>query len=182
MGIDVPTELRRDMALAGEWTVTHTRVIDDTPKADKDDGDSKPASVDSTATGVRKRPKQEDDDEKDEEEEHVQGLFKKPRRWGRDSKHAVEDNAALDALLSTPLTKPPKKEKGKEVKKVDIKEDLLPSIKKEELETDGVSSTIAEPTTKDQSIKTSIKEEDDNKPTEPIVVFKKRKPKNIRQK
>ncbi|KAI0105041.1 hypothetical protein GGR51DRAFT_520646 [Nemania sp. FL0031] len=184
MGIDVPTELRRDMALAGEWTVTNTRVIDDAPKVEENDVDEKPANVDATATGVRKRPKQEDEDDKDEEEEHVQGLFKKPRRWGRDTKHGVEDNAALDALLSTSLAKPPKKEEEEDVKKADIKEDSSPSIKKEEPETDGLLSTITDPTADDKSIKTPIKEEDESesKPADPVVVFKKRKPKNIRQK
>ncbi|KAI1131119.1 hypothetical protein F5Y10DRAFT_90045 [Nemania abortiva] len=182
MGINVPTELRRDMALAGEWTVTNTRVIDDAPNPDENDADSKPASTDSVATGVRKRPKDEDEEDKDEEEANIQGLFKKPRKWGRDTKHTVGDDAALDALLSTPLIKPPKKEEEEEVKQPDAKEDPLSNIKKEEPETDGLLSTITEPTADEQSIKTAVKEEGDSKPAEPVVVFKKRKPKNIRQK
>ncbi|KAJ8119911.1 hypothetical protein ONZ43_g3246 [Nemania bipapillata] len=187
MGIDVPTELRRDMALAGEWTVTNTRIINDAPTPDEDTTDSKPESVNAVATGVRKRPKQEDDDEdKDEAEESVQGLFKKPRRWGRDTKHAVEDNAELDALLSAPLTKPPKKEEQEEIKQPEIKEDAPPKIKTEELETDGLLSKTTEPAAYTQSIAAVIKEENDSKaegpPVDPVVVFKKRKPKNIRQK
>ncbi|KAH8159822.1 hypothetical protein CIB48_g8429 [Xylaria polymorpha] len=180
MGINVPTELRRDMALAGEWTVTNTRVIDDRPDPGDNDGDSKPANADTVATGVRKRPKQEDEEDRDEEAK-VQGLFKKPRRWGRDSKHAVEEDVALDALLSAPLTKPIKKEEGEDTQPA-IKEGSPPAIKKEEPEADGILSTITEPTANEQSAVPTVKEEGDKEPSEPVVVFKKRKPKNIRQK
>ncbi|KAI1187970.1 hypothetical protein F5B17DRAFT_293280 [Nemania serpens] len=185
LGVDVPTELRRDMALAGEWTVTNSRIIDDAPKPEGND-------VDAVATGVRKRPKQEDeedrhDEDRHEEEEGVHGLFKKPRRWGRDTKTAVEDDAELNALLSAPLTSLPKKEEQEEeAKKPGIKDDSTPNIKKEELETDGLSPTITAPAGGEQSAGATVKEEHDEKPdekpVEPVVVFKKRKPKNIRQK
>ncbi|KAI0483700.1 hypothetical protein F4859DRAFT_409711 [Xylaria cf. heliscus] len=181
MGINVPTELRRDMALAGEWTVTSTRVIDDARNAGDNDSDSKPTNVDGVATGVRKRPKEGDEEDRDEEEANVQGLFKKPRRWGRDTKHAVEEDAALDALLSAPLTKPPKKEEGEDTYPA-IKEDSPPVIKKEEPETDGLLPGITEPAADEKSTGPTIKEEHDKEPSGPVVVFKKRKPKNIRQK
>ncbi|KAI0428451.1 hypothetical protein F5Y09DRAFT_287384 [Xylaria sp. FL1042] len=182
LGIDVPTELRRDMALAGEWSVTSTRIIDDAPDPEDDnDGDSKPTSIDAVATGVRKRPKQESEDEKDVEETGVQALFKKPRRWGRDTKHATEDDAELDALLSTPLTKPPKKEED-EIEQPAIKEEPHPKIKKEESEVGGLSDEAPKPVIGEQSIGATVKEEPDKEPSEPVVVFKKRKPKNIRQK
>ncbi|KAI0201605.1 hypothetical protein F4808DRAFT_106797 [Astrocystis sublimbata] len=173
MGIDVPTELRRDMAMAGEWSVTTTRVIDDTP----DPGDN-----DAVATGARKRPKQEDEEERDEEEAKVQGLFKKPRRWGRDTRHAGEDDAALDALLSAPLAIAPKKEEDDEEKQPVINEDSPPTVKKEESEADGLLSSIAEPAADQQSAAPTVKGEPDKEPSEPVVVFKKRKPKNVRQK
>ncbi|RYC65461.1 hypothetical protein CHU98_g761 [Xylaria longipes] len=180
MGIDVPTELRRDMALAGEWTVTNTRVIDDTPNPGDNDSGSKTANVDAVAAGVRKRPKQEDEEDRDEEETKVQSLFKKPRRWGRDTKHAIED-AALDALLSTPLAKPLKKEEGEDTQPAII-ENSPPVIKKEEPEVDGLLSGVAEPAADEQSAEPAAKEERDKEPSDPVVVFKKRKPKNIRQK
>ncbi|RWA14841.1 hypothetical protein EKO27_g317 [Xylaria grammica] len=176
MGIDVPTELRRDMALAGEWSVTNTRIIDD-PNPDDSNVDVKPTNADAVAASVRKRPKQEDEDEKDEEG-GVQSLFKKPRRWGRDTKHAVEDDTELDALLSAPLTKPSKKEE-EEVKQPDIGEDL--KIKKEEPETDGLLSGV-KLVIDEQSVGATIKEESDKEPSDPVIVFKRRKPKNIRQK
>ncbi|TGJ88609.1 hypothetical protein E0Z10_g174 [Xylaria hypoxylon] len=181
MGIDVPTELRRDMALAGEWSVTNTRVIDDAPNPDDNDVDIKPTNVDAVATGVRKRPKQDGEDDKDEEEEGVQSLFKKPRRWGRDTKHAVEGDAELDALLSTPLTKPLKKEE-EGVKQPDIEEDPPLNIKKEESETDDLLSGATKPMVNEQSVGATVKEEPGNRSLDPVVVFKKRKPKNIRQK
>ncbi|KAI1758030.1 hypothetical protein F4782DRAFT_8374 [Xylaria castorea] len=185
MGISVPTELRRDMALASEWTVTNTRVIDDVPDPSSNDSNSKPANVDAIAAGVRKRPKQEDEEDRDEEEAKVQGLFKKPRKWGRDTKHAVEQDAALDALLSAPLAKPSKKEEGEDTQPV-IKEDSPPTIKKEEPEADGLLSGITESATDEQSTLPAVKEEHDKEHdkelSEPVVVFKKRKPKNVRQK
>ncbi|KAI1196699.1 hypothetical protein F5X97DRAFT_203990 [Nemania serpens] len=183
MGVDVPTELRRDMALAGEWAVTSSRVIDDAPKPDDSDADSKPASADAVATGVRKRPKQEDEEDKHEEAEGIRGLFKRPRRWGRDTKDAVEEDAELSALLSTPLTNLAKKEERAEAEQPDVKDDSTPNIKKEEPEADGPLPGIAEPAAGGhRSVGTAVKEEHDEKPAEPVVVFKKRKPKNIRQK
>ncbi|KAI0505739.1 hypothetical protein F5B22DRAFT_495421 [Xylaria bambusicola] len=176
MGINVPTELRRDMALAGEWSVTSTRIIDD---PEPDDDDSKPANVDAVATGVHKRPKEESEDEK-EAENHVKNLFKKPRRWGRDSKNSAENDAELDALLSTPLMKPLKKEEPAE--QSDVKEESRPKIKKEESESDGVLTSAVAPPDGEQSGGVAVKEEPDKESSEPVVVFKKRKPKNIRQK
>ncbi|TRX92382.1 hypothetical protein FHL15_006768 [Xylaria flabelliformis] len=180
MGISIPTDLRRDMALVGEWTVTNTRVIDDAPDSSTNDSDSKPTSADAVAAGVRKRVKQEDEEDRDEEEAKVQNLFKKPRRWGRDTK-MVEQDTALDALLSAPLAKLPKKEEG-EYAKPAIKEDSPPTIKKEEPEADGLLSGITDSAVDEQSTIPDIKEEHGKEPAEPVVVFKKRKPKNIRQK
>ncbi|GAP86758.1 putative u1 zinc finger domain-containing protein [Rosellinia necatrix] len=185
MGINVPTELRRDMALVGEWTVTNTRVIDDAPDPAVDDddgsGDQKPAGPNTTTTGVRKRPKQEDEDDKDEEGEAVKGLFKKPRRWGRDTKHIAEDNAELDALLGIPLVKPPLEEE-EEAQQPTIKDDSSPNIKTEDLELDGLLSGISVPVNNEQIAEAVKKEEQDQEPADPVIVFKKRKPKNIRQK
>ncbi|KAI1821468.1 hypothetical protein F4861DRAFT_461268 [Xylaria intraflava] len=186
LGIDVPSELRGDMAMAGEWTVTKTRIIDDVPSTEddtKDDVKPKTENHDAVAAVPSKRPRQEDGDE-GEEVEGIQGLFKKPRRWGRDTKHIVEDDAELDALLNTPLTRPPKeeqntKEEEQDITKPNVKEDSSPKIKKEEPETAELSlSGVPEPEPGEQRAAATIKEE----PAEPVVIFKKRKPKNIRQK
>ncbi|KAI1499922.1 hypothetical protein F5X99DRAFT_263354 [Biscogniauxia marginata] len=184
LGIDVPTELRRDMAMAGEWTVTNTRVIDDSPKTKGADG-----KVDAVATGVRKRTRPEGDEEEEEREEEVlKGLFKKPKKWGRDSRQAPEDDADLDALLNTNLVKQPKKEEQGLLDDAAKKEEPFPGIKQED-DGDGQSlldatKPAAEPGAVEGLGAPSVKkEENDTAETgTPAVVFKKRKPKNIRQK
>ncbi|KAI1440653.1 hypothetical protein F5Y02DRAFT_422829 [Annulohypoxylon stygium] len=182
MGIDVPTELRRDMAMAGEWTVTNTRVIKDT--SNTDDPDVKPGNVDAIASGVRKRPKPEEDEE--EEENAIKSLFKKPKKWGRDTKHAPENDAELDALLSGTLTKPPKTEESSD--DAPKKEEDLPSIKKEDAsssikkETDeNTSLSDIKPTAVKLVTDAPVKQEEGTEGEAPTVIFKKRKPKNIRQ-
>ncbi|KAG5945727.1 hypothetical protein E4U60_004951 [Claviceps pazoutovae] len=93
MGVSIPSVLLPDMAMPGEWTVMNTRVIDD------HDGEGN--SKDRLAMGVRKRGGRGWEEEK-EEQDAVRGLFKKPKRWGRDTR-ALEgegEDAELDALLS----------------------------------------------------------------------------------
>ncbi|KAI1211137.1 uncharacterized protein F4807DRAFT_458710 [Annulohypoxylon truncatum] len=181
MGIDFPTELRREMAMAGEWTVTNTRIIQDTSNAD--DPDSKPGNVDAIASGVRKRPKPEEEEE--EEENAIKGLFKKPKKWGRDTKHVPESDAELDALLNRTLTNPSKVEEKSENTP---KEEDLPSVKKEdpslgikkETDEDTPLSDI-KPTAVEHVEGASVKQEENAEGDAPTVIFKKRKPKNIRQ-
>ncbi|KAI4866017.1 hypothetical protein F4820DRAFT_418371 [Hypoxylon rubiginosum] len=188
MGIDVPTELRGDMAMAGEWTVTNTKIIDNANTPNPSDSDTKPQNADAIASGVRKRPKREAEEE--EEENAIKGLFKKPRRWGRDTKQAPEDDAELDALLNETLTKPHKTEEQLQGQFKD--EGELSSIKKEELSSgikeeqteDSRGLADTEPAIKSEFGTIPIKQEngvEDAQGQTPAVVFKKRKPKNIRQ-
>ncbi|KAI8964457.1 hypothetical protein F5Y11DRAFT_315726 [Daldinia sp. FL1419] len=187
MGIDVPTELRKEMAMAGEWTVTNKRVIDDTPNPD--DSDVKAQSVDAIASGVRKRQKRENEADEEEEENAIKGLFKKPKKWGRDTKQAQEDDAELDALLSGPLTKSPESE-DRPRRSIDDKTDCL-SETKESLPSDvkkeesPISQTLwsikPEPEPQEKHQDALVKQEVDAESDPPVVVFKKRKPKNIRQ-
>ena len=179
MGIDVPTELRGNMAMAGEWTVTNTKVIDDTPKTDENGN----VKVEAVATGVRKRPKREGDDE---EEEALQALFKKPRKWGRDTKVAEEEDLDLDALLNTSL------KQAETVKQDQVESKSGNAAKKEEEK----SPIKEESPDADQGISAPAKTEENTTDTAPVkaedtsaagvevpaVVFKKRKPKNLRQK
>lgn len=94
LGVNIPTELRGNLAMAGEWTVTSTRIIDDDDE--NKDADNK------KAVGV-KRERERTEEEK-ETEEALNGLFKakKPRRWGIDSKRVTggEEDKELEALLS----------------------------------------------------------------------------------
>lgn len=185
LGVNIPTELRGSMAMAGEWTVTSTRVVDDAPhKAeDKDLG-----SADGRATGV-KRERERTEEEK-EQEEAIKGLFKKPRKWGIDSKTMpTEEDAELDALLSGPLVKTKKEEsEPRHIKKEDDPEETdqretaesakpqsSPPIKQEEgvvgvgAGEGGVPDLPGDAATSGEAAGTPI-------------MFKKRKPKNLRQK
>ncbi|KAK6840535.1 u1 zinc finger [Apiospora arundinis] len=182
MGIDVPTELRGDMAMAGEWTVTNTKVIDDTPKTDENGN----VRVEAVATGVRKRQKREGEDE---EEEALQALFKKPKKWGRDTRRAEEEDLDLDALLNGSLkqVEPVKQEKVEiksdtAIKKEEEEEEKSP-IKQESPENDHGIPAPAKAGEDLTDIATVKTEETSAAGVEvPAVVFKKRKPKNLRQK
>ncbi|KAJ4324059.1 hypothetical protein N0V84_004025 [Fusarium piperis] len=170
LGVEVPSGFRPEMAMPGQWTVTNTRVIE--TKSEEEE-----AKVESKANGVRKREATEDEKE---EEEAVRGLFKKPRRWGRDSKAMPqEEDKELDALLSgstfTPRTteEEVKKEEEEDNKKVKAEEDTTGDAAADKT-ADKVEAPDVEP-----SVKSELEEVASGVQT---VVFKKRKPKGIRQK
>ncbi|KAM0331327.1 hypothetical protein ACHAQA_002997 [Verticillium albo-atrum] len=186
MGISMPTEVRGEMAMPGEWTVTNTRVVT------RGDGEVK-EKVEAKAMGVRKR---EVTDEQKEEEEAVRGLFKKQKTWGG-TRTMPEDDTELDALLSGDILRAPakKEEPVEEVVKTEgvpeVKaEEGAPEVKSEEPTVKPEPAEEAEggidppkamesaPTIPDAGIKT----EEGTESGPPPVVFKKRKPKNIRQK
>ncbi|AEO63897.1 9884642f-a123-40c1-81bb-8f0241e7b64c [Thermothielavioides terrestris] len=177
LGVNIPTELRGGLAMAGEWTVTSTRVIEQQTNGDAENKGS--STPDSRATGV-KRERDRTEEEK-EQEEAIKGLFKKPRRWGVDSKAMpAEEDAELDALLSEPLAKIKKEESETPPTKTEadqgevaesVKPDASPPVKKEP--EDGGIGSGDEPSS----------EPVPGPPSEaPAVMFKKRKAKNIRQK
>ncbi|KAK0707987.1 hypothetical protein B0H67DRAFT_589017 [Lasiosphaeris hirsuta] len=186
LGVNIPTELRGSMALAGEWTVTSTRIVNKsgTGKAADDS-----AVDEARATGL-KRERERTEEEK-EQEEAINGLFVKRRRWGVGSKTIPgEEDAELEALLNGPLIVA-KKEEGdpspeikKEVDQETAAEEVKPKVK-EEAETlppikveyseevalgsvDAPKDGVPDPSTAEKT-------------TEPVVMFKKRKPKNLRQ-
>ncbi|KAF9880587.1 u1 zinc finger domain-containing protein [Colletotrichum karsti] len=184
MGVSIPTAFRGDMAMPGEWTVTTTKVVDDDATKEK--------PVEAKAIGVRK--KREQTEEEKEEEDAVRGLFKKPRKWGG-MKTMPEDDKELDALLSGDTLFRPKKEESAEpptkteddVKREEGADEAAPEAKlgapaiKAEDDEAGVKLDVPEV----GSDADAVKKEDGVEATEtaaPAVVFKKRKPKNIRQK
>jgi hypothetical protein len=189
LGVEMPSTFRPEMAMPGQWTVTNTRVIE----TKTDGGDEK---VEAKAMGVRKREVDENDKE---EEEAMQQLFKKPRRWGRDSKAAPqEDDAELDALLSGPILtrRLPeedialKQEGDAETKNGDefnmkAEDASDKDAVKKEPDLDESSIAVAAPLKSeglglDPAVKTEAGVEEADAP--PAVVFKKRKPKPTRQK
>ncbi|KAF5003085.1 hypothetical protein FDECE_10344 [Fusarium decemcellulare] len=174
MGVAMPSEFRPEMAMPGEWTVTNTRVIE----TKTEDNDEK---VESRANGVRKREATEDEKE---EEDAVRGLFKKPRRWGRDSKTMPqEEDKELDALLSgstfTPRTveEEVKKEEEEDTKDVKVEDDITGDA------TGDAATDTPAVKAEAPDLEPPVKPEpEEAAPGIQTVVFKKRKPKGIRQK
>jgi hypothetical protein len=186
LGVNIPTELRGTMAMAGEWTVTATRVIEDSG------ADNKELDSESRATGVKRE--REPTEEEKEQEEAIKGLFKR-RKWGVDSKTMpAEEDAELEALLSGPLVKTMKEEGETQIKTEDgrgeavqgdgaepVKQEPLPPIKKEpDAEEPGLLAT------KESGPGSAPGghgvEGSEAAVSGTAVMFKKRKPKNIRQK
>ncbi|KAJ4288706.1 hypothetical protein N0V88_007240 [Collariella sp. IMI 366227] len=146
LGVNIPTELRGGMAMAGEWTVTATRVIED---PDQKAEDKEGGSAEARATGV-KRERERTEEEK-EQEEAIRGLFKKPRRWGVDSKTMpTEEDAELEALLRGPLVK--KKEES-EVPPIKVEEAIKTEgpVKAEEGHNDAAEPDVVEPAKQEAS-------------------------------
>lgn len=170
LGVSMPSEFRGDMAMPGEWSVTSTRVIKDEPDEVK---------TEAKATGVRKREVTEEDKE---EEDAVGKLFKKQKKWGRNSKTMpTEEDKELDALLSGSIITKEEVDGGSNVKKeesLDIKNEAV--VKKEEDSGDDVKGiSKAEEDVPEVPIKAEPEEKVE--PAAAGVVFKKRKPKTIRQ-
>ncbi|KAF3351964.1 hypothetical protein VdG1_09418 [Verticillium dahliae VDG1] len=139
MGIAMPTEVRGDMAMPGEWTVTNTRVVSASP-AEGEAG----AKVEAKAVGVRKR--EATDEQKEEEEaEPVEGQVK------------TEEGAPHETKTEDPAVKAEPADEGEGG--IDPRKESAPAIP-------------------DAGVKTEEGAQGGPAP----VVFKKRKPKNIRQK
>ncbi|KAK2853270.1 hypothetical protein FQN49_005237 [Arthroderma sp. PD_2] len=178
MGVAVPEEFRPDMALAGDWKVVSETPIDDTG--------AEPAVKN---VGVRKRKlREEDQEEADIQQEVVR------KAWGsaireypgsRAGGAGDDESADLDALLN--MTTNLKKEKKV---KTELKEDpgagdiQERSIIKEENDTEN---NIEDTPAHQEDIPPYIKEEekpeipDGTENAAPTVMFKKRKPKNIKR-
>ncbi|KAK3693216.1 hypothetical protein B0T22DRAFT_449218 [Podospora appendiculata] len=184
LGVAIPTELRPTMAMPGEWTVTATRVIEN----NREEGGE--VSAEARATGV-KRERERTEEEK-EQEEAIKGLFKRSRRWGVDSKAMpAEEDEELERLLSGPLAV--KAEVKGEVKK----EDGLEGVRKEEGGLESIKKEESRDEIKGEEGLLVVKKEEDGEeigvgevdaaPAKedvglPAGLFKKRKPKHVRQK
>ncbi|CAG8973993.1 hypothetical protein HYALB_00011571 [Hymenoscyphus albidus] len=183
MGVSIPDEFRGDMAMAGEWTVTSQRVLDENGEAKKE----------SVALGVRKR--EEDDEGGDTDDVEI-----KRKRWGSKFRsHPVEeDEGDLDALLGQALVQPKSKAEPEsadlpvkidmKTEKTKVKVESPPSAwnevqeesvpkPEEEVKKEFPDSLADIPAVGSEEIP---KKESEEVPTG--VVFKKRKAKNIRQK
>jgi len=178
LGVAIPGDLRGDMAMPGEWTVTSTRVVDEDEEA----------RMEKRAVGVRKRVVTE---EEEEVEEAVRDMAKRKKRikWG--TKLVEEADEELDALLSGDLVKPEKAEVGEAEKNED-------GVKSDEQSKKEAKSAIKEDqdgdmVRREEEVKLKLEPSEENSgpiPTPeaseegsaPAPIFKKRKAKNIRQK
>lgn len=171
MGVAIPDEFRREMAMAGEWQTISERRID----AEEDE---KPG-YSALNVGVRKRKLEGQEDE----EEDVQRVVKKT--WGSATRQypGIEEDEDLDALLESTkslkgkgpavavkeevkteeLEEPVKEETSPPPPTLAVEANKPPAIKKEE-SFQGVPESIPEAGNEAQE-------------TAPGVVFKKRKPK-----
>ncbi|RDW71914.1 hypothetical protein BP5796_07948 [Coleophoma crateriformis] len=174
LGVAIPDEFRREMAMVGDWQVTSERVIE------SEDREKKPDAI---GFGIRKRPA--------EDEEEEEAIEVKKARWGSAYRtHPVgDDEDDLDALLDEATRK------GKEPA---VKADPEAAIK---AEADSEEQIKAEDDTKklsdipqvgnaDERVESDQPEAalsadlaaSDAKHNLREVVFKKRKAKNIRRK
>ncbi|CEN59389.1 hypothetical protein ASPCAL01840 [Aspergillus calidoustus] len=170
MGVAIPDEYRRDMALAGDWQTVSEKVI-----RAQDEEETQQSTL-----GVRKR-KHDLDEEEEEAKREAERFVSKG--WGSATRRypGAQEDEDLDALLAS--TKDAKKakisgaeaEKGASAKEEDQANEGAPVSE----DADQTHLPKEEDTTGDKpSIPPASKE-----PEEPTVgvVFKKRKPKAMRR-
>ena len=185
MGIAVPEEFRKDMAMAGDWQVTSQRVIYDEVKEEGDVQDVKPGKLN---IGVRKRKFEG----QEEEEQAIEKVVR--TNWGsatRSYPGNMGDGDDLDALLQatkaeklrhneseTPgssTAMPPTRNSPPQVDP----HPALPAIKQEP-SADEADIAAKVPDAATTAVKSApVKQED---VPDAGVVFKKRKNKPLRQK
>ena len=190
MGVAVPEDFRREMAMAGDWQTMSERPVYENVKKEEDRKDTKPFTTGDKPQGlnigVRKR-KYEGQEEEDEARDRVVR-----KGWGSTTRTypGAGADVDLDTLLNGTISKQePLASKDKTVSQPSeqpaevgqlhstTKEETassVPSIKKE----DSINAIPITAPHQDDSETPSTKQDD-----EPAVgiVFKKRKPKQIRQ-
>jgi hypothetical protein len=160
MGIGIPDEYRKDVAMKGEWTVVATHRAGGAGKKEDE------KNPDALAKGVRKR---KHDDAADEEYGHL----KTRKGWGTDTKTYPGKSADidLDNLLKEPI-----KLKQDEVKHDEVKKEHSPSPKNLDEGHDPIPATISESNEPAKTSQTPASTEPlEAEAPSPAVVFKKRK-------
>lgn len=187
LGVAVPEDFRKEMAMAGDWQITSKRIIYDTVKKEEGSGDVTPEALN---VGVRKRKFEG----QEEEEEAGEAVVR--RGWGAQRKAypGMSDTGDddLDALLNS--TKTVKREDGGTtaaailppqggrsdlqgpLKSESSSDKLL--LKREESENTGIPGMIPD----QANVADSALVKHEEGAGEPGVMFKKRKAKPTRQK
>ena len=190
MGVAVPEDFRREMAMAGDWQIVSEKLVynDDSVKKEEHNEDAKPGGLN---VGVRKRRF-----EGQEEEEAGETVVKKG--WGstiRTYPGAKEDDDDLDNLLGTSKrvvtegegSQPLRSTRSFRSEQADnhapVKESNpgleSPAIKQGDHADSGVVSDTNLKQTAVVESSESVKQEEN--PPDSGVLFKKRKAKPIRQ-
>lgn len=161
MGIAIPEEFRKDMAMSGEWQTVARHEVK--PKSKKEEEYKQDKSL---AFGVRKRKQPGNEDEEE--------VAQRPRKgWGQHMKsypgsRAVDED--LDALLSEPITL------KQTVSDIKVEDDSSIVVKQEH--TSGIEEFVADSSLISTEDAISANEPaQDTEASEPSggVVFKKRK-------
>ena len=188
MGVAVPDDFRKEMAMAGDWQTVSERPVYDTIKQEGDLNDRKPHDADDKAEALNKGVRKRKYEGQDEEEEAGERVVRKG--WGSTTRMypPAAGDVDLDALLngtkkkqgqsidegtasSTSNDLPAKDEGLNSTAKIDLAHST-PLIKKEESDH---GNDVPDPAS---LVDTPVKQEE-----EPAAgfVFKRRKPKPIRQ-
>ncbi|KAL8663585.1 MAG: hypothetical protein Q9202_003773 [Teloschistes flavicans] len=190
MGVAVPEDFRREMAMAGDWQTLARRPVLDQVKKEEALEDFKDFKPDPTLNiGVRKRKHEGDAGEEEEEAATESGARRKG--WGSAVRRypglATDSNDDLDALLtSETIPKQDEQQMKTQISSNPLKAESLhnregfqaaedlsgpPTLKQEDSSNTGLSSIQTEDFTRD----TAVKAEDDG--PQPTIIFKKRKAK-----
>ena len=181
MGVSIPDEFRREMALAGEWQTTSITPIQQPEK----DEEGKPIK----SIGVRKRKHEGVEGEEEDEERNEEQRFVS-KGWGSTTRKypgAGEDKEDLDALLestkSIKKTETTKEEEEEGTTKKEPAEDVPPATTiKGEDDTAAAPEANQPPSIQEESSSAApVKSEREAEEPAAGVVFKKRKPKAIRK-
>lgn len=192
MGVAVPEDFRREMAMVGDWQTLAERPVWDSVKKEEGLEDFKDFKPDPTLNiGVRKRKHEGEGADGEEEEEEATESVARRKGWGsavrRYPGSAADDKDDLDALLTHDAIP---KQNGQDVttqfSSTPLKAENLdnqdghsaieapsgpPTLKKEDSSNAGLSTIQTESFDRD----TAVKQEDDS--PQPAIVFKKRKAK-----
>lgn len=188
MGVAIPEEFRREMAMAGDWQTLSERAIYDDIKEDEDRKDFKPKDL---SAGVRKR--KYEGQEEEEAEESVTG-----KAWGSTTrtypitggdgqddldsllaytKVVTQDGAPNEDLQSEKGSAAQQSDTTRLTNTDDTQPSELPSVKKEDFDTSGI---LSEDSTIPNHVEGASTGTEDGLAGTGIV-FKKRKAKQIRQ-
>ncbi|MCJ1336107.1 hypothetical protein MMC09_001383 [Bachmanniomyces sp. S44760] len=186
MGISVPEDYRREVAMAGDWqTMSETPIYETLKKEEGDEGNVKSSGLN---VGVRKRKPEDEEDEAGLDD----GRPARRKGWGTTARNypgRAGDDDDLDALLdatkaSKQSTRLDTEVPGQGIQPLEasmggnssIISSPGPQILKGEpsMEVDSIQTPLSDTI----EIKPSVKKEDDLMPLG--VVFKKRKPKATR--